>query len=529
MFFEHPAALLGLTSLIVLLLLSFLKVRPRRVEVPSLVIWRRLHDRNPPLRELKRPRFSAVMLVQMLAVACGVAALARPMIHTQDRRPRHLIVALDTSASMNTRLPDGRTSFEHACAWIDAAASQADDFDLLYLDPAPQRARGADARAKLRELKAGFPRVRIESLLPLIEQLRRKDSRVIIATDREVEARAQKLLVGRADSDNVGVVAFSVEGDRLFARLHNAGEERRVLLQLNGQTFEQSVPRGASTLLMPFSGDRVELRVLADDCLPDDDLAVASKWPALRDTIVGLWGEEPPQLLKALRAIDRVSVQRAPAQADLAVCYEVEPAIPAPLVIAIAPRREFAGITLGPAEPVERLALEQHPLLKFVDELPLRKAREVRMPGGRPLIVSGTRPIAAAAQNLVVLGFDPFDSEWPYLPSFAIFWANAVQAVRSFESEYVVVAANDPAAKRLYAPRPGRYTVKIEGQDVTLTASLLDAGESDNTGVWSVPAAPAWAEGSQPAARPLDAPLIAAALVFVTASYLLEMYKREEP
>lgn len=528
MFFEHPAALFGLAALIVLLLLSFLKVRPRRVEVPSLVIWRRLRDRNPPIHELKRPRFSLALLLQMLAVACGVTAIARPMIHAQDRQPRHLIVALDTSASMNTRLPDGKTSFEHARAWIDTLASQADEFDLLYFDPAPQRAQGAEARTKLRELKPEFPRVNIESLLPMIEQLRRRDSQVVVATDRDIEARAQKLLVGRVHSDNVGIVALSVEGSRVFARLHNAGEERTVRLQLNRQTFERTVPRGASTLLMPFAGDSAELRILANDSLPDDDIAVATKLATARETVVGLWGGEPPQLLKALRAIDRVSVQRSPAHADLAVYYEVEPTSTAPLMISIAPRREFAGIALGPAEPVHDIALEQHPLLKYVDELPVKKAREVRIPGGRPLIVSGTRPIAAVAQNLVVLGFDPFDSEWQYLPSFAVFWANAVQSVRSVASEHVVVPANEWAEKRLYAPRPGRYTVNIEGQDVTLTASLLDVYESDNAGVWSVPEAPAWTGGTQKAARALDAVLIVATLLFVAASYLLEFNRREE-
>lgn len=527
MFFEHPAALFGLAALIVLLLLSFLKVRPRRVEAPSLVIWRRLRDRNPPIHELKRPRFSLAMLLQMLAVACGVAAIARPMLHTQDRLPRHLIVALDTSASMNTRLPDGKTSFEHARAWVEALAAEADEFDLLYLDPAPQRAQGAEARKKLRELRPEFPRARIETLLPMIEQLRRKDSQVVVATDRDIETRAQKLLVGRTHSDNVGVVALSVEGSRMFARLHNAGEERTVRLQLNGQPFERTVPCGASTLILPFTGDAVEFRIQADDSLPDDDVAVATKLATAKETVVGLWGGEPPQLLKALRAIDRVSVQRSPARADLAVYYEVEPTAAAPLVISIAPRREFGGMTLGPAEPVHDIALGQHPLLKYVDELPVKKAREVRIPGGRPLIVSGTRPIAAAAHNLVVLGFDPFDSEWQVLPSFAVFWANAVRSVRSIASEYVVVPANDRAEKRLYAPRPGRYTVNIEGQDVTLTASLLDAYESDNTGAWSVPGAPAWTSGTQKAVTALDAVLIVAALLFVAASYLLDFTRRE--
>ncbi|MDY0004211.1 MAG: VWA domain-containing protein, partial [Polyangia bacterium] len=89
-----------LAAAAVVVLLYILKLRRRQVEVPFSPLWARLlRDKEPTSfwRHLKR-LFS--MLLQFVVLALLLGAVADPRDRTELKTGRHLLVLLDTSASM---------------------------------------------------------------------------------------------------------------------------------------------------------------------------------------------------------------------------------------------------------------------------------------------------------------------------------------------------------------------------------------------------------------------------------------------
>ncbi|MBU0617551.1 MAG: BatA and WFA domain-containing protein [Planctomycetes bacterium] len=96
-----------------LLILYFLKLRRRQEIVPSTLLWRRaVQDLqvNAPFQKLRK---NLLLFLQLLILALGVFALARPMIETSVSDEHSVVLLIDRSASMNT-LEGDKTRFEMA-------------------------------------------------------------------------------------------------------------------------------------------------------------------------------------------------------------------------------------------------------------------------------------------------------------------------------------------------------------------------------------------------------------------------------
>ncbi len=97
-----------------LLILYFLKLRRREQTVASTLLWKRaIQDLqvNAPFQRLRK---NLLLLLQLLILAAGIVALARPIIETTATREGRVVVLIDRSASMNAREADGRTRLELA-------------------------------------------------------------------------------------------------------------------------------------------------------------------------------------------------------------------------------------------------------------------------------------------------------------------------------------------------------------------------------------------------------------------------------
>jgi hypothetical protein len=97
-----------------LLILYFLKLRRRQEIVPSTLLWRRaVQDLqvNAPFQKLRK---NLLLFLQLLILALGVFALARPMIKTSIGDEESVVLLIDRSASMNTLEKGGQTRFEMA-------------------------------------------------------------------------------------------------------------------------------------------------------------------------------------------------------------------------------------------------------------------------------------------------------------------------------------------------------------------------------------------------------------------------------
>ncbi len=95
------ALAIGAAVVSLLVLLYFLKLRRREQTVSSTLLWRRaVQDLqvNAPFQRLRR---NLLLLLQLLVLAAGVLALARPVVQTPLARQKSLVLILDRSASMN--------------------------------------------------------------------------------------------------------------------------------------------------------------------------------------------------------------------------------------------------------------------------------------------------------------------------------------------------------------------------------------------------------------------------------------------
>jgi len=98
-----------------LLLLYFLKLRRRDVEVSTTLLWKKaIQDlqANAPFQKLRR---NILLLLQLLALAAGLLALAQPEMSSRTTSARRSVILIDRSASMSTfDEPDGPSRLERA-------------------------------------------------------------------------------------------------------------------------------------------------------------------------------------------------------------------------------------------------------------------------------------------------------------------------------------------------------------------------------------------------------------------------------
>ena len=96
-----------------LLILYFLKLRRRQELVSSTLLWRRAVQDLQVNAPFQRLRKNLLLLLQLLVLAAGITALARPIIETTVSEESSVVMLIDRSASMNT-LEGDRTRLELA-------------------------------------------------------------------------------------------------------------------------------------------------------------------------------------------------------------------------------------------------------------------------------------------------------------------------------------------------------------------------------------------------------------------------------
>lgn len=314
-----------------LLILYFLKLRRRPVRVSSTLLWSQaIQDLqvNAPFRWI-RPTW--LLLLQLLGLACLIAAVGRPAIDSTGGSGRRTLIVVDHSASMSARDADdeGRSRLQlakdRAKEVVDRATARGDARVMIvgFADDATSLTGLTRDRSLLKKaIEAIEPTdqpARMESALKLIEAIAARENteadagpmRVVLVSDSggslSGEAGAglegaslEYLRVGpepAAPRDNLGIVSLAVRRDyddptrvRVFVRVSSTLSKTTdvgIRCTYDGQTVDTAVlkldaatPAGPSVGVRTLTftsaaGGTCVVSLLRDDALAADNTAAA--------------------------------------------------------------------------------------------------------------------------------------------------------------------------------------------------------------------------------------------------------------
>lgn len=536
--------LLGLLA-IPLIGLYFLKIRRRRVTVPSLLLWEELARAERLARPFDKFRRNLLLWLQLLLLLAVVLAFARPALFGTGSSGRSLVLVLDTSASMAatderpTRL--GR-AITMARAEIDNLGPS-DEATIVLAGPtaevvAPFSRDLPSLRAALDDIEApqarGWLRDGVQLALSLARS--RPDAEVHVFSDGG-HASLADLPTGEtpvafrkvgSNSGNAGILALdlraspSSELDRqLFVTVQRFGEgdaEATVQVFLDDKLVglrNETLGSKAASLVFELPSAtagilRVELDA-DDDHLPLDDTAWAVVEP-VRKRRVGLVGGDrlTRRVLDSDPRVDLVPADAASLDADtldrLDALFLAEPVDVELSGVSVAYLRPDAGgpATLGDTVPRPEVLgwRRTHPLMRFVtlEGAVIARSHEVTDDGGLvaiadstagPLVLAGER----GAARVVQLTFDPLKSDLPLRVAWPVLVLNTVGWLterRAGVDHGQVVTAGEPWLRRVPSDVPADQ-VRIEGPDEaaprsSLSDGLLRVQDTTRLGVYRVKA-----------------------------------------
>lgn len=480
MTWERPWAWWVLTALVPVVLLHLHLRRRRPVVVASVMLWRRLGVARVGARGFRRVRDTLAMVLVALGVTGFVAALAGPVTGAAAGAPRHLVVVLDGSASMNATTDDGGSRFEHARRAAQAAVRRRGPSDPVTVWLATDRPHVAlspsISESEIRDvLAAAQPTLEPGGLAATLAlaRLARQDSQeavdVLVLTDEvgaaSLTAREDRIRFG--DGWTVAVAPSGAVADAELAQAEPDADDGTLLRVTALSRIGGDVPRTLVTRVGGVEVDRQEVafrdgrsshevRVPAPQAdavvefvlEPPDSLAendAARLWMSagrrLAVAVTARSGTPSAFLVDALAAAEGLvdparTVLVAPgappsvlAGADVVVA---DGAAGASLPVHV-PRLEFRGEGGREVEAPALWATGDHPVLAGVDLGPLRIGRAVVLvpdAADTVLVATAAGPVAVAGERggvrHVVLGFRPDATTLPLEAAFPVLVRNAL-------------------------------------------------------------------------------------------------------
>jgi len=533
MTFLAPAAAALAVTLPVIVALYFLRIRrPTRV-VPALHLWPdQIRDRQANV-PWQRPRFSWLLLLQLLAAAVLVAAALQPALPATASLAPHSIVLLDASASMQakdvhpSRFDEARREIG---AMIDELGPQ-DRMTLITIQTPPRIiASGSgdhDAMHRaLGRLTVSNGSADLSAALTLAAGVTRagEQSRAYLFTDGIVEPLHASFANGLpfpieyrrvgVSGENVGlmslVVRTSAQSRAAYLRVHNFGQQARSLtlewrsdaglIDLRALSLQAGQAQDL-VLPVPDAAATVTARIDAKDnfALDDSVTAIARTPRAFRVLLVTAGNRFLEQALR-LRTDFQVDVL-APTDYKGSTAYAMTvfdrfspPALPdSPFVMVDPPSGSpLAG---GKAVGIGRVRASDagDPLLTNVTLQDVRVARSQDMSAsrfGRALITSVQTPLVLVRDEpfrQVLVGFDVHDSDFPLRIGFPILVQNLSEWMlppsvpgHSFHPDEPVTIVPESGATSVTVVRPDGSRRQLA------TGAIATFADTDLLGVYTV-------------------------------------------
>jgi Ca-activated chloride channel family protein len=523
--------------------LYFLKVRRKRVVVPSVLLWTELSKTEQLATPLQRFQRNLLLLLQLLLLALLALAAARPYVVSESAPAHATVVVVDTSASMGaTDGPGGATRLSAAVTEARSLVNSLGPTDeVMIVRAGPVTEVAVPFTADHRELEAGLaaltPSQGAGSLkdgltLALSLAKSRPGVGVVVLSDGggpgldQVQAGGVDVKfvpVGSA-SQNAAILSIDVRRapasdlDRqLFVTLGVFGEasDATVEVYLGGKlihdTTAKLVPDAPTPLvfdLPPRVQGHLEVRIdAAGDVLAADDVAYAEVGEARnrRLLLVGVDALTTRALLADGRfVIDRLSL--AGFTADKLDGYDAA-LFGGPVTADLTGRSfgvlgPFSGgpVKFGGEAPAPQVIgwKRTHPVLRFVglDGVAIARAKAVADQGGLQSIIDGDVGALAlagerAGARVFELAFQPLESDLPLRVAWPVLVLNLAGWLTDAGDdggESDIIPAGTPFVRRFpEGVDPG--AVKVIGPDGEPVEAQVDHGvlrvqSTDRIGVY---------------------------------------------
>ncbi len=543
MTFIAPFAL-GLAALAApIVILYMLRSRRARRPVSSTMLWdvgRRSVSANAPWQPL---RFSWLLLLQLLALALVVLAVARPARPTAVPLGDHTVLIIDTSASMQAD-DGGRNRLESAKRQALKSVGQLSPGKRMSVVEAGPRARvvlsgSTDRRAIVEAISSLRPTdgpTDAGGAFALGSSLETPDTPTVLhfysdggvrPEDRDAPGSLVHIPIG-SPAGNVAIGRLSVApkgaGWDVFVRIVNAGSARvdaALVLEVDGgEVARESVrldPQGARDTTMSISrtgGGRLTARLENVRAAPGtvgdartalvnglavDDTASATldRGSGLRVLLMTPGNVFLESLLRSIPGSE-VSVGEAVAPArgfTLAIYDRVTPpdTLEAPSLVIAASKAPGLTVTGSVEKPVVDFLQPREPIVEQVDlsRLAIRIAKRIRTEVLRPIVAAGDDPMLAVGvpggRRMAYLAFDLRESNLPVQVAFPLLLGNLVSWLTRGEGpDRAALVAGNSLPLRV----PGRatsFSVELPGGfKVERPAGRAVFDETDRAGFYRV-------------------------------------------
>ncbi|MCS7222358.1 MAG: VWA domain-containing protein [Anaerolineae bacterium] len=455
MSFLNPLAFALAALAVPIVALYFLKLQREEQVISSTYLWRTLVRDNVANAPWQRLRPNLLLLLQLMMLASLVLALARPFTWSEATTGDHLILILDTSASMQAtdvlpnRLSEAAQQAQRLIEHLPATArvtiiAASDSANVLV---ASSTDRGSAERA-LRSLRAGAGGSDLSAALSLASAIaaRERDPEIVILSDGNVTlprplpplpSRIRYIPIGRGAATPDAVVPNqaitmlalrrTAGGQALsaFVQVTHFGSTpvaRRLLLYADGQpvaarmlTLQPYQPQPLTFDDLPSDASSIEARLDGRDFLALDDAAWAVP-PTPSALKVDLISRGNRFLETALALLPGLEVTRiapeeyqVPSPAPSAVSSDLtifdHVALPeelpggALLILAPISSTQLFSVTGAIKQPTAIAARADEPLLRYVDlrGLQIQEAVRIPLPDWARAIITADGPDARCA------------------------------------------------------------------------------------------------------------------------------------
>ena len=476
-----------------LVALYMLRSRRLRVDVPSTMLWQDVGASVSSAIPWQRLKVTPLLILQLIALALLVVALARPFFAQETLLGPHTVLVVDTSGSMATG-----NRFDRAIARameLSADVTESNLVSIVEAGPAPRvvLAFSRDADTVAAALLSLGPTGGVEKLdegLRLARGLETPDrpTSILVLSDGGPEgaALAAEPVVGathlRFDDrpNNVGIAAFSTDAStegipRLFVELANWSEQatsESVQISVNGLPAAslsidlEPLARGRAILPIDAgAGDVVEATRMGDrDGNPLDDSAVLMM-ASSQVRSVSLIGEGSTFLDALIRSVPDF-VPAAGAEPDLVIVDGgTLPDIDRPAWL-IRPDTPPDGVTVAGTAQNLVVTFQQpgEPLLDQLDlsELVVGEAQIVEAPAWLPIVRAGDTPLILVGtvngHRAVYFTFDITHSNLPVQLAFPILGARIFEFLAGTSPAAVT---SETAGSPIVLTPPANSTVRI--------------------------------------------------------------------